>query len=207
MAKVIDDAFASMIVNLKEKTGKSLDDWLKIAASIGKAKHGEILAALKQDHGLSHGYANLVARRFLQAANDEPVSGEGLVSALFAGPKAALKPLYDSVIDAARKASATTWRSIPRSRTSACVGTSNLLWSYPRQPSGSIWASILGESSQQAGSKLPAVSTRCAPIACGWRSKSDFDADVKKWLEASLIELILMFRSSRTFPGGAPRSS
>jgi uncharacterized protein DUF5655/uncharacterized protein DUF4287 len=102
MAKVIDVAIASMIANLKEKTGKGLDDWLEIAVATGKTKHGEILAILKNEHGLTHGYANLVARRFLQAENDEPTTGDGLVSSLFAGPKASLRPLYDAVIAAAR---------------------------------------------------------------------------------------------------------
>jgi uncharacterized protein DUF5655/uncharacterized protein DUF4287 len=103
MAKVIDDAVATMIANLKEKTGKSLDEWLKIAASTGKSKHGEILAILKGEHGLTHGYANLVARRFLQAENDEPTSGDALVAALFAGPKAVLRPLYERVIVSAQR--------------------------------------------------------------------------------------------------------
>ncbi|MFO0958536.1 MAG: DUF4287 domain-containing protein, partial [Isosphaeraceae bacterium] len=98
MAKIIDDAVGTMIANLEEKTGQSLDAWLKIAAATGKAKHGEILAILKQEHGLTHGYANLVARRFLQAENDEPTSADGLVAALFEGPRAGLKPLYDALI-------------------------------------------------------------------------------------------------------------
>ena len=102
MAKVIDDAIDSMIANLHEKTGKTLGDWLRIAAETGKAKHGEILAILKKDHGLTHGYANLVARRFLQVENDEPTTGDDLVGALFSGPKAGLKPLYDAVIGAAK---------------------------------------------------------------------------------------------------------
>ena len=101
MAKVIDDAITTMIANLKEKSGKSLGEWLAIASSTGKSKHGEILAILKGEHGLTHGYANLVARRFLQAETNEPTSADGLVTALFAGSKAGLKPLYDAVIAAA----------------------------------------------------------------------------------------------------------
>ncbi len=103
MAKVIDDAIDSMIANLEEKTGKGLDEWLKIAASTGKAKHGEILAILKGEHGLTHGYANFVARRFLQAKNDEPTSGDALVDALFAGSKGVLRPLYERVIASASR--------------------------------------------------------------------------------------------------------
>ena len=101
MAKAIDDAIASMIANLEKNTGRGLDDWLQVAASTGQAKHGEIVAALKRDHGLTHGYANLVAQRFLQAANGGPASGDDLVCTLFAGPKAGLRPLYDRVIAAA----------------------------------------------------------------------------------------------------------
>ena len=38
------DAVDSMIANLHEKTGKTLEDWVKLAAATGKAKHGEIVA-------------------------------------------------------------------------------------------------------------------------------------------------------------------
>jgi predicted transport protein len=103
MAKVIDDAITTMTANLHEKTGKSLDEWVKLAAGSGKGKHGEILAFLKSKYELGHGYANLVARRCLEAASgEEPKGAEDLVEAQFAGTKAALKPLYDLVIAAAK---------------------------------------------------------------------------------------------------------
>jgi predicted transport protein len=98
MAKVIDDAITTMIANLHEKTGKTLDQWVAIAASTGKTKHGELVSALKSDHGLTHGYANLVARRALEAGTDAPAGGDDLVSAQYAGAKAGLKPLYDAVV-------------------------------------------------------------------------------------------------------------
>jgi hypothetical protein len=182
MAKIIDDAVASMIANLKEKTGKSLDDWLKIAASTGKAKHGEILAALKQDHGLSHGYANLVARRFLQTANDEPVSGEGLVSALFAGPKAALKPLYDSVIEVAKSFGGDveidpkkTYVSLRRKKQFALVVPSTA----KRLDLGLNLKGVEPTGRLEASGSFNAMCSHRVRL----ESASDFDADVKKWLK------------------------
>ena len=52
---------------------------------------------LKEKHGLTHGYANLVAHNALQS--DASFSeGDALVESQYAGPKAALRPFYDSVI-------------------------------------------------------------------------------------------------------------
>lgn len=101
MAKSPADAEASMIENLKEKTGKSLEQWVKIAAASKKAKHGEIVAHLKGE-GLTHGYANLVAHSLLKSAASD-ADPDDLVAAQYAGAKAALRPIYDALVAAMRK--------------------------------------------------------------------------------------------------------
>jgi hypothetical protein len=94
-----DQALASMIANLKEKTGKSLDDWVKLARKAKLDKHGQIVAHLKSEHGLGHGYANLVVQTAL--AGDAPAAGgDDLVNAQYSGAKAPLRPLYDKLIKA-----------------------------------------------------------------------------------------------------------
>ena len=100
----IEDATASMIANMPEKTGKTLDAWLTIVAKAKLAKHGEIVAMLKSEHGMGHGFANLVAHKAL-ASDAGSHEGEDLLAAQYAGPKAALKPAYDKlakIIDAPR---------------------------------------------------------------------------------------------------------
>jgi hypothetical protein len=92
----LDDATRTMIRNLEEKTGRSLADWAGLAGASGREKHGQIVAWLKAEHGLGHGYANLVALEargglVLEAAQDDAVA------AVFAGDKAALRPLYDTI--------------------------------------------------------------------------------------------------------------
>ena len=92
----VEDQTASMIANMPEKTGKSLDAWLKIVAKSKLAKHGEIVAMLKTDHALGHGFANLVAHKAL-ASDAGSSEGDDLVAAQYAGAKAALKPAYDKL--------------------------------------------------------------------------------------------------------------
>jgi len=92
----VEDATASVIANMPEKTGKTLEAWLKIVAKTKLAKHGEIVAMLKADHALGHGFANLVAHKAL-ASDAGSSDGADLVSAQYAGAKAVLKPAYDKL--------------------------------------------------------------------------------------------------------------
>ena len=90
----LDEAIVRMVANLEANTGRSLDQWIAAARASGHARHGQIVAALKSDHGLGHGYANLVAHKTL--ATDAGSHGEDdLMVAMFAGPKASMKPAYD----------------------------------------------------------------------------------------------------------------
>ena len=89
-----DAAAAKMIANLETNTGKSLDQWIALARASGQAKHKALVDWLKAEQGLTHGYANLVAHKAF--ASDAGSSGEDdLMAAMFAGPKAAMKPAYD----------------------------------------------------------------------------------------------------------------
>lgn len=105
MGKSPEDMLASMIANLKEKTGKTLEQWVKIAKASKLAKHGEIVKMLKTDHELGHGYANLVAQTALSgtAPGQNEGGGDALVEAQYAGAKAALRPIYDALITAIGK--------------------------------------------------------------------------------------------------------
>ncbi len=92
----VEDATAAMIANLPEKTGKSLEQWLGIVTKMGAQTHGEIVKHLKSDHGMTHGFANLVAHRAL-ASDAGSHDAEDLMASQYAGAKAALKPVYDKL--------------------------------------------------------------------------------------------------------------
>ncbi len=97
MAKSPQDAEASMIANLKENTGKTLEQWVGVVAKSKLSKHGEIVKLLKGEHGVTHGYANLIAHKALKS-DAGSADGDDLVAQQFAGAKAGLRPIYDKLV-------------------------------------------------------------------------------------------------------------
>ncbi len=88
-----EEQAATMIANLPEKTGKSLEQWLSIVAKEGLEKHGKIVAFLKSEHGVTHGFANLIAAKSLEGnAPEDPVAAQ------YSGAKADLKPIHDAIV-------------------------------------------------------------------------------------------------------------
>lgn len=83
-----------MIANMPEKTGKPLREWLAITKKSGLEKHGQIVKFLKSEHGMTHGFANLVAHHTLKS--DAPVD---LVAAQYSGAKADLRPIHDALVE------------------------------------------------------------------------------------------------------------
>lgn len=89
----------AMIAKLEETTGKKLDAWVKIVRASGVEKHGEIVKLLKSKHGVTHGYANLIAQA---ARPGGAAEGDELVDTQYRG-KEALRPWYDQLIAAVKR--------------------------------------------------------------------------------------------------------
>ena len=94
MAKTPQELAQTMIDNMPEKTGKSLEDWQKVVSKSGAAKHGEIMKLLKGEHGVTHGFANLIAQK---CVGNLDVDEGDLVANQYKG-KEALKPIHDAII-------------------------------------------------------------------------------------------------------------
>ena len=94
---------ASMAKKLEEITGKSLDKWTAVVKKSGKTRHGEVVSWLKSEHGVTHGYANMIAHTaFKSDSLSQTIAGTDLVAEMFAGDKAALRPIYDRIMSAVR---------------------------------------------------------------------------------------------------------
>jgi hypothetical protein len=89
----MDKALQTMIYNLPEKTGKSLDEWKVILREKSFSKHSEGVKFLKSEHGVSHGFANTI----VSLSKEENNAPEDLVAAQYKG-KEVLKPIYDGLI-------------------------------------------------------------------------------------------------------------
>lgn len=98
------DAEATMVANLEKTTGKSLDAWLALLKDQRSEKHGAVVSLLKTKHGMTHGYANLVAHKLLKSdAGSVAEGGADLVAEQYSGAKAGLRPIYDRLAEAMSK--------------------------------------------------------------------------------------------------------
>ena len=89
----VDEATASFERNIAAQTGRSVEAWVEAVRVQGTARHGQVVAWLKGEHGLSHSHANHVAKRAAAAA--APRSVDDPVAHLFDSGKEGLRPIYD----------------------------------------------------------------------------------------------------------------
>ena len=93
----MDKNVQSMIENLKEKTGHSLDEWKKVITKEGFAKHGEIVKFLKETQQVTHGYASEIALKVLGSDADSSNDAEEFIVSQYKG-KENLKAYYDKLL-------------------------------------------------------------------------------------------------------------
>lgn len=104
MAKV-EDALNTQLANIEKRTGKSLAELTAIVRGSGITKHSELVAFLKTSHGMGHGDANTLVHTVLKsdgasAAAAQEVSPEGVLDGIYTGPRAALRPIHDTLLAA-----------------------------------------------------------------------------------------------------------
>lgn len=106
----VDDALKSQIRNIEATYGKKIGEWIEVIRASGKTKHSDVVSMLKGQHGMAHGAAHrvsIVAREALgrgaaasgaETAGAETAGSEAAVDALYAGKKAALRPIHDKLL-------------------------------------------------------------------------------------------------------------
>lgn len=94
---------------LKEKSGRNVDEWKSLVLKKGPAGTAERRQWLKDEHGFGTNSASWLvdyAEGRDDLAEGDPeryvARASEYVEAMFAGPKAALRPLYDRLYDLAR---------------------------------------------------------------------------------------------------------
>ena len=95
----VDQALATQLRNLQERSGRTLDQLYGMLRSSGLTKHGELRDHLKTTLGMGHGDANTLVHEFLKVGSGEVKPGEtNAADEIYAGPKAALRPIHDRLI-------------------------------------------------------------------------------------------------------------
>lgn len=93
----MDTAAQTMLENLHKNTGKNLEEWIKIVQNEQLEKHGQIIKFLKEKHGFTHGFANLVAHKSKGSDAGSAENQEDLITQQYKG-KEHLKPFHDTLM-------------------------------------------------------------------------------------------------------------
>jgi predicted transport protein len=93
----METAELTMIENLHKNSGKTIDEWIKIVNAEKFEKHGQIVSFLKEKHGFTHGYANLVAHKSKSSDAGSVDNKDELIEKQYKG-KEHFKPLYNSLM-------------------------------------------------------------------------------------------------------------
>ena len=104
----VEKAVATQLANIQKRTGKSLAQLTEIIEKSGLSRHGELVAMLKKDLGMGHGDASTLVHTVRKAqtgtATASPASSpEQVLDGLYAGAKAALRPIHDRLLKELKK--------------------------------------------------------------------------------------------------------
>jgi Domain of unknown function (DUF5655)/Domain of unknown function (DUF4287) len=180
----VAEATATMVKNIEASTGLKMAEWLRRARAAGFTKHGEILKWLKEQHGIGHGYANYIAKAALA---DDEADEDSLVTAQYAGKKAALMPLYEALLKVVESfgsdveiAPKKNNVSIRRSKQFALLQPSTA----DRLDVGLILQRAKTTPRLEASGSFNPMFTHRVRL----KSKSDIDAELKAWLRQAYSE-------------------
>lgn len=94
----------SWVVSLPQKTGRSLDEWIRLVKKEGPSLEQDRRDWLKANYGLGTNTAWWIAERAIGRSleSEDPKAylraAEGYVAGMFAGKKAGLRPVYDAIL-------------------------------------------------------------------------------------------------------------
>lgn len=169
-----EEQLATMLANIPDKTGKSLEDWKALIAKSGHEKHGAVVKFLKSEHGVTHGFANLIATKARETGEDID-----LIDAQYSGAKSGLKPLHDAIVKFALSlgkdvalAPKKTSHSLRRKKQFALIVPAT-------KTRIDLGLALKGDA---ANGRLETYNAMCSHRV-RLESENDFDKDVKAWIK------------------------
>ncbi|MER3329787.1 MAG: DUF4287 domain-containing protein [Candidatus Kapaibacterium sp.] len=86
-----------MIDNIEKNAGKTISHWIEVVKKSGIEKHKEMINYLKDEHGFTYGFANLVVHKAKSSDAGSVAQSEDLVELQYNG-KESLRPIYDKLM-------------------------------------------------------------------------------------------------------------
>lgn len=133
----------TIMAGMKQKTGRSVEEWIHLVQKEGPADEEERRAWLKDKHGLGTNYAWWIAEKSVgKGADSSPETylkqADKYVVDMFSGAKAGLRPVYDALLKLAG-AWAPTSRYVPARPSCRSTGSTFSHRSSPPRAPASTW--------------------------------------------------------------------
>ena len=172
--------------NLPARTGRTLAEWAALVKKEGPGDRKERTAWLRKEHGLGGTTAMLVAHAAEgRRPADDYADGDALVAAMYGGKKAALRPVHEAALRAARAlgkdvvpSARKTYVSLVRKRQFGALQPSTT----DRVDLGLVLPGVKAKGRLEATTTVGGgrVTHRLA-----LRSPKDVDAEVRRWLKTA----------------------
>jgi len=99
----IKQAVETQINNILKKTGKTMAELTALVKGSGLSQHGQIREMLMRELTIGYGDANALVHAILQsdgtrAAEAKGLDFEAVISEIYSGPKAGLRPIHDALM-------------------------------------------------------------------------------------------------------------
>ncbi len=171
----------AVIKNLETRTGKTLNEWIRIAKRSRLTDRNDIRKFLKAEHGLGMTTCYLIAEATRQEAGDNPPTEEEMLKAQFRGDKEVLRPVYDKLV-----------REMKKLGSDVTVGVRKTQTTFARKYTFAI-AKAPTKTRIDLGLRLPTVratkrlktttafcdnATHCVSLS----NRNDIDDQIMKWL-------------------------
>jgi len=94
------DMMAAVTGSMQERTGRTLQEWVELVLQSGLDpwQQKDVRRWLKDVHGVRQNSQWAIADAAARSAGWTPPSVDSYVEAMYAGPKAAMRPLHDAVV-------------------------------------------------------------------------------------------------------------
>ena len=87
--------------NIQTRSNKTLEELYDFIRKSGLTKHGQIRDLLKHELAMGHGDANTLTTFYLKSndlVEDIPKKSKDVLDDIYAGPKAALRPIHEKLL-------------------------------------------------------------------------------------------------------------
>ncbi len=168
---------ATQIKNIEKTYGRTMAEWARVVAKSGLAKHADVVRMLKEQHAVAHGAAHRIA--LTVRANppaDDPVAD------LYAGKKAALRPIHDVLIASLKRLG--PFELVPKKGYLSMVRGKQFAMIKPAAKHIDVGLVLKGTRNTK---RLESAATfnRLFTHRVRVRSPGDVDAELRAWLGAA----------------------